>query len=200
MEVTLGVRNESTRKRLYRRDALRRLASRVGDGEGLAEPSEISVLFCDDARMAELNGRYRNKKRPTDVLSFEQEPVSGRSAGAGAPIAVGVPVVLGDIVISLETVEHNCGGDRTLMREEVSLLFCHGLLHLLGCDHATKREREEMIEKQARYLGVSQKAAWGFGPKASAPSRAAPRKPARSRPARSHARSQRGGGRVRLGR
>lgn len=204
MEVTIGVRNESTRKRLYRRDVLRRIASRVGDGEGLVEPAEISVLFCDDARMAELNGRYRNRKRPTDVLSFEQEPIPGTSSGA--PIAVGIPVVLGDIVISLETVEHNCGGDRALMREEVSLLFCHGLLHLLGCDHASKREREEMTEKQARYLGVSQQAAWGFGPKAPAPSSAARSKPARSKPARSNparsnpARGQRGGGRARLGR
>ncbi len=187
MEITLGVRNESTRKRLYRRDVLRRLASRIGEGEGLTAPVEISVLFCDDPRMAELNGCYRNKKQPTDVLSFEQEPIAEvkTSAAHDFPVVHGAPVVLGDIVISLETVEHNCGGDRALMRGEVSLLFCHGLLHLLGYDHAAKQEREEMIEKQALYLGVSQKAAWAFGPKA---------------PAHNKTRTQGAGGQVRLGR
>jgi probable rRNA maturation factor len=181
VEISLGVQNESTRKRLYRRDVLRRLASRIGEGEGLTAPIEISVLFCDDPRMAELNGCYRNKKQPTDVLSFEQEPIAGVETSS----ADGAPVVLGDIVISLETVEHNCGGDRALMRDEVSLLFCHGLLHLLGYDHAAKRERDEMIEKQALYLGVSQKAAWAFGPKPSIHTKT---------------RTQGAGGQVRLGR
>ncbi len=183
--MLLGVRNESTRKWLYRRDALRRLALRIGVGEGLSERTEISVLFCDDARMAELNGDYRNEKKPTDVLSFEQ----------GLPAASGRPTVLGDIVISLETVEYNCGGDRALMREEVALLFCHGLLHLLGYDHATKREREEMTDRQARYLGVSQEAAWGSRSIAPAPGRDAESKAPRSNP-----RNNRGGGRARLGR
>jgi rRNA maturation RNase YbeY len=75
------------------------------------------------------------------------------------------PQVLGDIIISLETVESNCCGDTDTMREEVRMLVCHGLLHLLGYDHGTEEEKTIMHQKQAEYLGVSEDAAWDFGPK-----------------------------------
>lgn len=154
MDVTLGVRNDSDRKRLYRRDVLTRLAEKICEGEGLDESVEISLMFCDDPLMTSLNQRYRSEKKTTDVLSFEQ-PADG---------ALGRHV-LGDIVISLETAERNCNGDRRLMREEVAMLFCHGLLHLLGYDHGTAQERNTMNAKQAHYLGVSRQTAWLFGSK-----------------------------------
>lgn len=154
MDVVLGVRNDSVRKQLYRRDVLRRLAAKICEGEGIGESVEISLMFCDDPFIASLNQTYRSEMRSTDVLSFEQ---SG-DAAAGRH-------VLGDIVISLETAERNCNGDRRLMREEVAMLFCHGLLHLLGYDHGTAQERTAMNAKQAHYLGVSHQTAWLFGPK-----------------------------------
>jgi len=150
MRVTLYVRNESTRKRLHRRDALLRRAERICSQEGVSGEVEISVLFCDDEFMASLNGEYGDGSGATDVLSFEQPVVEEAESR-----------LLGDIVISLETVEHRCGSDRGLMREEIDLLFCHGLLHLLGYDHATSAERREMQAKQAQYLGVSEGKAWG---------------------------------------
>lgn len=153
MGVTLDIRNVSDRKRLYRRAALCRLAEKVCGGEGLEGDTELSLLFCDNDFMRALNKDFRNSNRPTDVLSFEQD----RNHYPG-------PQVLGDIVISLETAESNCQGDRTLMREEVCMLFCHGLLHLLGYDHATTKERTVMTGKQAQYLGISDDAAWRFGP------------------------------------
>lgn len=154
MTATLDIRNESESKRLYRRDTLQRLANRICDGERVDQDLEISVLFCDDDVITELNRQYRRKNAPTDVLSFEQD----------APPMPG-PRPLGDIVISLETAERNCGGDRECTRREVKLLFCHGLLHLLGYDHATKAQREQMQRKQAQYLDLSERAAWNFGPK-----------------------------------
>lgn len=151
MAVELYIRNESSRKRLFRSDALRRRAEQICTGEGIEEDVEISLLFCDDPFMASLNKEYRRVNRPTDVLSFEQPELDD-----------GGPRVLGDIVISLETVESRHPGDRAAMRKEVYLLFCHGLLHLLGYDHATPSEKKEMTAKQARYLGVPENAAWGF--------------------------------------
>lgn len=147
--VDLQVRNLSSRKRLYRRDELRALAERICAGEAVGESAEVSVVFCDDLFIAELNRRYRRVDGATDVLSFPQPDMS---AGDGA--------LLGDIVISLETVERHCAGERPAMREEVRLLFAHGLLHLLGYDHDTARAREEMLSRQARYLRVSREAAW----------------------------------------
>mgnify|MGYP002624701994 CR=1 FL=1 len=154
MGVAVGVRNESARKRVVRRDRLSRLAERICEGESLTGDIEISVLFCDDPAMAELNRQYGEHSGATDVLSFEQPA----QAGGGHRL-------LGDVVISLETAERNCAGDRTSLRNEVDLLFCHGVLHLLGYDHGTARERERMNQKQAEYLGVSTNAAWDFGPK-----------------------------------
>jgi probable rRNA maturation factor len=147
--VHLQVRNESARKRLYRRDVLQRLTERVLAGEGVADAVEVSVLFCDDAMITELNRQYRGKNKPTDVLSFEQEAEQH-----------GPRRLLGDIVISLETVERHCAGDRAAMVAEVRLLVCHGLLHLLGHDHATAAEQAAMNAKQAEYLGVDMVAAW----------------------------------------
>lgn len=154
MPADLRIRNESTRKRLYRSDVLTRLTNRILCAESILEPAEISILFCDDPFMMQLNKEYRNKNRATDVLSFEQENVPGQ-----------VPQVLGDIIISLETVESNCHGNPEAMREEVRMLVCHGLLHLLGYDHGTQEEKTIMHQKQARYLDVSETDAWDFGPK-----------------------------------
>ncbi|NIA14125.1 MAG: rRNA maturation RNase YbeY [Nitrospiraceae bacterium] len=146
MTVELIVRNDSTRKGLYRSDALRRLAQRICAGEGEERDTELSLLLCDDPFIADLNRRYRKRNCPTDVLAFGQVPESLSPAGH--------PYVLGDIVVSLETVETRCFQDRAAMRQEVRALFCHGLLHLLGCTHDTDAERKAMFDKQDEYLGV----------------------------------------------
>jgi len=149
VKLDLQIRNESVRKRLYDKAGLQALAEHVLVEEGEKGRLELSLLFCDDPFIKELNRTYRGVDTPTDVLSFPQEePEGSRSAP------------LGDVVISLETVERRCAGDRAAMRDEVRLLFVHGLLHLLGYDHGTSREREDMAARQARYLGVPVDAAW----------------------------------------
>ncbi|MBI2425167.1 MAG: rRNA maturation RNase YbeY [Candidatus Hydrogenedentes bacterium] len=153
----MAIRNESTRRWLYRRDALQAIAGRIAEGEGLlpkrkkglVQGLEVSLLFCDDAFIRELNRQYRDVDKPTDVLSFGQDGQSGA-----------VTRSLGDIVISLETVERRNGSDRAAMRDEVQLLFCHGMLHLAGHDHRTRIERERMHHLQAVYLKRNLDAAW----------------------------------------
>lgn len=150
MRLRMDIRNESARKRLYRRDALERIADGVLRGEGVAKKcreAEVSVLFCDDPAIRALNKQFRGKDAATDVLSFEQDgPGSVR--------------VLGDIVISLETVENRFPGDGAAQRAEVRMLFCHGMLHLVGYDHQTEAEQDRMAERQARYLNVPLDQAW----------------------------------------
>lgn len=154
MKIHLAIQQASVRKRLYRKDVLERLAARICTGENVADSEvEVSVLFCDDAEIKALNKAYRGKNKATDVLSFEQD----------AGLVPGVRV-LGDIVISLETVEGRGEGNMETMRSDVRLLFCHGMLHLLGYDHATAAERRCMTEKQAQYLGVDNDAAWRTDP------------------------------------
>jgi len=147
--VELDMRNESTRSSMCPLDELSCLAERVCDGEGLeAEKAEVSLLLCDDGRIQEINRTYRNMDEPTDVLSFEQD-------GPGGPVHA-----LGDIVISLETIERRAHGDDGAMRADFRLVFCHGLLHLLGYDHDSEEDEREMSEKQAHYLNVPLDEAW----------------------------------------
>ena len=151
--VTIEARNTSGRPGCYRSDALRRLAEKVLSDQGRRGAHRVSALFCGDAFIAELNREYRGRRGPTDVLSFGQED------GAETPDGL----LLGDIVISLDTVAARCGGDPAAMRAEVRLLFCHGLLHLLGHDHETAADRRAMQALQARYLGLSGAEAWRGG-------------------------------------
>lgn len=150
MAVTLALRNSSTFKGCYETPALRKIAESVCTGEGVPGDVEISVLFCGDGTIRKLNARYGGEDAPTDVLSFEQSGIHPESG----------PRPLGDIVISLETVHRRCKGKMRAVRHETQLLFCHGLLHLIGFDHHDAKGRRVMINKQAKYLGCTREAAW----------------------------------------
>jgi len=92
----------------------------------------ISLLLCGDERIAELNGRYRGRNRPTDVLSF-----SGDEAVAGA--------VAGDIAISLETVRRNAAAYGVSEEEELKRITVHGILHLAGMDHGRGKGTKMLV-------------------------------------------------------
>ena len=96
--------------------------------------SEVSVLVTGDARMRELNRRYRGADRTTDVLSFCQE--EPRGGARREP--------LGDIVISLQAMERNAARFGVPPDQEIKRLTIHGLLHLRGWDHRTLPERSRM--------------------------------------------------------
>ena len=95
---------------------------------------EISVLFCNDSYIKELNSVYRNIDAPTDVLSFE--------SGEEYDDEQGHWKCMGDIAISLETLPVNAEYFDETKNDELKRLLVHGLLHLNGMDHG-----EEHIEK-----------------------------------------------------
>ncbi|HQB54701.1 MAG TPA: rRNA maturation RNase YbeY [Sphaerochaeta sp.] len=107
-------------------------------------PCEVSVSFVGDATIQQLNRQYRNLDEPTDVLSFPQE----EGEGFFGPVRI-----LGDIVISLDTMERNALLFDVEPSIELQRLLIHGVLHLLGRDHATNEEREEMLLLQEKILG-----------------------------------------------
>jgi probable rRNA maturation factor len=96
---------------------------------------EVELTLVDDEAMQTLNWQYRRIDRPTDVLSFPLEPVFG------AP--------LGSIVISMETAKAQADRYGHTLQEEVTLLFLHGLLHLLGFDHECD---EGQMARKEQYL------------------------------------------------
>lgn len=151
LDIQILVTNRSGVRAPCTRPGLARLAQRVLAGEGVTGRVEVSLLYCGDPEIRSLNREYRKKDTHTDVLSF---PAGER---------VGGTLLLGDIVISLATAGRQCASCGTGLRDEVRLLFCHGLLHLLGHDHRTKAEEARMIALQARYLGVEEQAAWRHG-------------------------------------
>ena len=105
--------------------------------------AEVSVTFCDDAHIRALNAEYRKKDAPTDVLSF---PIYEKGEAYSTPDS---PVLLGDIVISLERAKEQGEKIGNTLEEEVSFLTVHSTLHLLGYDHETSKEDEdEMFSRQ----------------------------------------------------
>ena len=97
--------------------------------------AELSVLLCDDSMIQELNRRFRQVDRPTDVLAFsmaEGEQIAGSSS------------LLGDVVISLATASRQATANKQDLLAEVTLLLAHGLLHLLGFDHRTRAQKRRM--------------------------------------------------------
>lgn len=109
---------------------------------------EVSLLFTDDAEIQELNGHYRGKDMPTDVLSFSQ--LEGELPPGVAPSA------LGDVVISLETAARQALELNVSEEEELLRLLVHGILHLFGYDHENVpvAEIERMQRKEDELLDL----------------------------------------------
>jgi probable rRNA maturation factor len=97
--------------------------------------AEVSLLFADDARIAELNSAWRGKEGPTNVLSFPAGFASDSGDGA---------MVLGDIALACETVRREAAIENKPFDHHLSHLIVHGFLHLCGYDHLNDEEAEEM--------------------------------------------------------
>jgi probable rRNA maturation factor len=137
---TLVSRRGKRRPRLST-ERIRTLSLRMLDALGL-EDAELSVLLVDDAIIEVLNHRHRGKGRPTDVLAF---PVDDRPVGD-------TPRILGDVVISLETALRQARSRGRPLLPEVRFLLAHGLLHLVGYDHATRIQKRRMDSATRRLV------------------------------------------------
>jgi probable rRNA maturation factor len=101
---------------------------------GAPVDGEVSVLFCDDARMRDLNRAYRGVDAPTNVLAFPCQPP-----------------LIGDVVLALETVTRECESQSKAFLDHTSHLLVHAALHLLGHDH---RHAEEAARMEALEVAI----------------------------------------------
>ncbi|MGB5084778.1 MAG: rRNA maturation RNase YbeY [Methylocystis silviterrae] len=101
-------------------------------GAVLAPECEISVTFCNDAAIQQLNAEWRGKDQPTNVLSF---PTPGE---------IGRKPLLGDVIVAFETVAKEAEQQGKLLRAHTAHMVAHGFLHLIGYDHETAAEAERM--------------------------------------------------------
>ena len=111
---------------------------------------EISILFCNDSYMQELNSNYRGIDSPTDVLSFENDEEYEDEEGKW--------LCAGDIAISLDTLPVNAAYFEQTENDEIKRLLVHGILHLNGYDHEPEHIEKgvepkcEMLVKQENLL------------------------------------------------
>ena len=104
--------------------------------------SELTVVLADDAEQQRLNREWRGVNRPTNVLAFPAWDPRG-------PLPEDAPMLLGDVVLACETVAREAVEQHKTVADHLSHLVVHGVLHLLGYDHATEPEAAAMesIEK-----------------------------------------------------
>jgi len=150
------------------------LARQVLDAQGVRGDAELSILFVDDEAMAGLNQQFMGAAGPTDVLAFPIDDDLVEMGGRPDASTTGpdrsptepddAPLLLGDVVICPAVAVTNAPAHAGSYDDEVALLVVHGILHVLGMDHADEsgaaamRSRErELIE---RFHGVLPRDPW----------------------------------------
>jgi probable rRNA maturation factor len=120
---------------------------------GVHGPGEVTLTFVSQTAMAELNHQHMDGDDPTDVLSF---PLDGEALLPGPRVdpTPGVPMLLGDVVVCPAVAAANAPDHAGTLEDELALLIVHGLLHLLGMDHADPLERDEMQARERELLAT----------------------------------------------
>ena len=125
-------------------DLLEHAAQAALEHELQSLDSELSIVLTDNTRLRELNLNYLGVDSPTDVLSF---PASETDPETGARY-------IGDILISIPRAQEQAEAAGHPLESEVQLLVVHGVLHLLGHDHAAPEDKERMWKAQAEILAT----------------------------------------------
>ena len=123
-------------------EILERAANATLEHESQSLDSELSIILTNDTRLHELNLNYLGVDAPTDVLSF---PASETDPETGARY-------IGDIQISIHRAGAQADAAGHPLESEVQLLVVHGVLHLVGHDHAETKEKVRMWKAQAEIL------------------------------------------------
>ena len=126
-------------------EALGRLAGAVLAGEGVTGPAELTLTFIDEEAMAALNREHLGESGPTDVLAFPLEDPAELEPNRPP----GMVALLGDVVVCPAVAQRYAADHGRSTADELALLVVHGVLHVLGHDHA---EAEETARMRAREL------------------------------------------------
>jgi probable rRNA maturation factor len=137
------------------------LARDVLVAEGVRGECELSLLFVDEETIAELNQRFMDAEGPTDVLAFpiDDPVVAGRWPDASTsgpdrddPEPGDLPLLLGDVVVCPAVAERQAPSHAGSYDDEMALLVVHGVLHVLGHDHAAPEETAVMQAREQALL------------------------------------------------
>ena len=137
------------------------LAGAVLRDSGIRGEAELSLLFVDELVMGDLNKRFMDKEGPTDVLAFPiDDPIdSGRWPDSGStgpdrepPEIAELPMLLGDVVVCPAVAARQAPTHAGSYDDELALLVVHGVLHVLGMDHAEPGEAAAMQARERDLL------------------------------------------------
>jgi len=137
INIESSIEPQPVKSKLLKDAANAALKYQAGDGN-------LTIVLTDDAQLHQLNRDYLGIDRPTDVLSFpasETDPETGDR-------------YLGDILISIPRAQSQADAAGHALESEVQLLVVHGVLHLLGHDHAEPKEKAKMWKAQAEILAT----------------------------------------------
>lgn len=144
-------------KTKFPNELLERAARAALENQSESPDCELTIVLTDDERLQELNRNYLGIDAPTDVLSFPASETDGseingsESDGSEIDPETGSRY-LGDVLISLPYAARSAQKAAHPLESEVQLLAVHGVLHLLGHDHARPREKAKMWKAQAEIL------------------------------------------------
>lgn len=118
---------------------------------------EVVLSFCKGPEIQKLNNYFRNIDEPTDVLSFNSignlsEDLAKFEDLSEVEEEVETDATLGDVIICIEKAQKQALEKNISLKEELHILFIHGVLHLLGYDHETPEEAKEMFALQEKIL------------------------------------------------
>ncbi|MYL33433.1 rRNA maturation RNase YbeY [Pontibacillus yanchengensis] len=130
-------------------DLIQRILNFAAQKENITDEAEISVSFVDNKEIQIINRNYRQKDEPTDVISFAMQ-----EEGEDEMKIIGeeIPILLGDIVISIDRAKEQAEEYKHSLERELGFLALHGFLHLLGYDHQSKEDESAMFTRQEDIL------------------------------------------------
>jgi probable rRNA maturation factor len=119
----------------FPRNRLLAMVKKFYTREKIPKRQEVHLILCSDYFIKKLNGKFRNKPYPTDVLSFNYDEKN----------------LLGEIYISLQRAKIQAKRYQETYADEIERLFVHGMVHLLGYDHEKPEDRKRMEAKEKKY-------------------------------------------------
>ena len=120
---------------------VKKIARSVNKEEKIKGKHYLSIIIVDNEKIHEINKKYRQIDRPTDVISF--------ALGDGEEV---LPSELGDIFVSFDKAKEQALEYGHSLYREVAFLITHGMFHLLGYDHQTEDDEKIMFKKQEEIL------------------------------------------------
>jgi len=148
--MNIYMADENNRLTEEQRQLVESILIYTAEQEEVDPNSELSVTFVSNDEIQEINREWRGKDQATDVISFAMEELGEDEIDFG--LLEDEPVVLGDLIISVERCREQAAEYGNHFERELGFLAVHGFLHLLGYDHIEKADEEIMTKRQEEIL------------------------------------------------